>query len=69
MGRIFRRLKQLRPLPFDRSDHADESERSVENPDALAATGGRGGIDPQGGSIHAGGPPGYVKPDDGRPRH
>jgi hypothetical protein len=72
MGRILRRLKQLRFRSFDRSDHAGEWERSVENPDALAATGGSGGQDAQGssiGSIHAGGPPGYVKPDDGRPRH
>jgi len=68
MGRILRTLKTLRFRSFDRGDHADESRRLVENPDALAATGGRG-YDPQGGSIHAGAPPGYVKPDDGRPRH
>lgn len=47
----------LRFPPFDRGDHAYESERSVENPDALAATGGRG-IDAAGGSIHADVPPG-----------
>jgi hypothetical protein len=69
MGRILRRLKQLRFPPFDRGDHAVESERSVENPDALAATGGRG-YDAQGGTLHAGAPPGYVpKADEGRPRH
>ena len=35
MGRILRRLKQLRFPSFDRSDHAGEWERSVENPDGL----------------------------------
>jgi hypothetical protein len=69
MGRILRRLKQLRLRSFDRGDHAVESERSVENTDALAATGGRGSSDPSGGTIHTGAPPNWVKPDDGRPRH
>ncbi len=67
MGRILRRLKQLRPRSFDRGDHAVESERGVENVDALAATGGRVS-DPSATPIH-GAPPGYVKTDDGRPRH
>ena len=67
MGRILRRLKQL-PLPsFDRGDHAVEPERSVENTDALAASGDQGS-DP-GVSIHQGAPPNWIKPDDGRPRH
>jgi hypothetical protein len=67
MGRILRRLKQLRLPSFDRGDHAIDSERSVENTDALAATAGRG----EGSGVvqHAGYPPGYVKSDDGRPRH
>ena len=42
MGRILRRLKKVRLRSLDRGDHAVESEHSVENPDALAATGGRG---------------------------
>ena len=68
MGRILRRLKQLRLSSFDRGDHAVESKRSVENTDALAATGGMG-LDPQSGMGHPGFPPGYVKQDDGRPQH
>ena len=68
MGRILRRLKQLRVPSFDRGDHAINSERSVENTDALAATAGREG-EASGVEQHAGYPPGYVKTDDGRPRH
>jgi hypothetical protein len=41
---------------------------SVENTDALAATAGREG-EASGVVQHAGYPPGYVKTDDGRPRH
>jgi hypothetical protein len=68
VGKILRRLKQLRLSSFNRSNHAVESERSVENTDALAATGGRG-PDPQSGTGHSGFPPGYLKPDEGRPLH
>jgi hypothetical protein len=68
MGRILRRLKQLRLPSFDRGDHAIDSERSVENTDALAATSGRGS-DPGKAAIHQGAPPNWIKPDDGRPRH
>ena len=68
MGRIMRRLKQLRILSLDRSDHGVESERSVENTDALAAAGMRGG-DQNTAAIHSSAPPNYLKPDDGRPRH
>ena len=53
--------------PFDRSDRSVDPERTVENTDALAATGGRG-IDPSGAG-HPSFPPDYVKTDDGRPRH
>jgi hypothetical protein len=68
MGRIFRRLKQLRFPPFDRTDYSVDGERRVENTDALAA--GRGhGLDLSGASPYAGYPPGYVKDDDDRPRH
>lgn len=66
--RIIEKLKRLRFPSFERGDRSVESERSVENPDALAATGGRG-FDSQGATTHAGYPPNYVKPDDGRPRH
>ena len=56
MGRILRRLKQLRLPSFDRGDHAIDSERSVENTDALAATAGREG-EASGVVQHAGYPP------------
>jgi hypothetical protein len=69
MGRILRRLKQLRFPPFDRGDHSADGERRVENPDALAATGGRQS-DLSAITGHSGYPPGYVpKADEGRPRH
>jgi len=68
VGRIFRRLKQLRLQSFYRGDHAVESERSVENTDALAAAHQIQGIDPTGASGHASFPPNYIKTDDGRPR-
>jgi hypothetical protein len=68
MGRIMRRLKQLRVLPLDRSVNGVDSERSVENNDALTAAGMRGG-DESSATIHSSAPPNYVKPDDGRPRH
>jgi hypothetical protein len=64
---LLQRLKTIAFRPFDRSDRSAEPKRTVENPDALAATGGRG-IDPSG-LGHAGFPPDYVKTDDGRPRH
>ena len=68
MGRIIRRLKQLRLRPFDRGDYTVDGERRVENTDALGAA--RGNQSPQGGSIPSGYPPGYVPPaDEGRPRH
>jgi hypothetical protein len=69
VGRIWRRLKRARLLSFERSDSAVESERGVENTDALAASGGRGAMDPSGASHHANFPPNYIKTDDGRPRH
>jgi len=53
---------------LNRGDYAVESGSQVENTDALAATGGRN-VDPQGGTAHPGYPPGYVKTDEGRPRH
>jgi hypothetical protein len=67
--KLMEKLRRLRFLPFDRGDHSVESGRSVENTDALAATGGRTGIDPLGGAGHADFPPDYLKTDDGRPRH
>jgi hypothetical protein len=65
---ILEKLKRAMFRPFDRGDHSVESERGVENPDALAATGGRQS-DPSATTGHSGYPPGYVKQDDGRPRH
>jgi hypothetical protein len=67
VGRILRKLKQVKFRSFYRSDHSAESGQPVENTDALAATGGRQS-DPNVLPQH-GAPPGYVKPDDGRPRH
>jgi hypothetical protein len=70
MGRILRKLEQLRVTSFDLGDRTAASERGVENTDALAAAaGGAGRTDPQSGGGHAGAPPGYVKTDDGRQRH
>jgi hypothetical protein len=64
---LLEKLKRIALRPFDRGDHTLEGERGVENTDALAATGGRQS-DPNVTPIH-GAPPGYVKTDDGRPRH
>jgi len=69
MGRILRRLKQFRFLPFGRSDLGVERGRSVENADSLAARGGREGGPSSAIPTH-GAPPGYVTgADEGRPRH
>jgi len=64
---LLQKLKRISMRPFDRSDRSVDPERTVENTDALAATGGRG-IDPSGAG-HPSFPPDYVKTDDGRPRH
>jgi hypothetical protein len=70
MGRIIRKLKQIRLRPFDRGDRGSDLDPRVENPDALAASGGRGAQDSSGVVGHAGAPPGWVPPaDEGRPRH
>ena len=66
--RLIERFQRFSLRSLYRGDHAVESERSVENTDALAATGGRN-LDPQQAGGHASFPPNYVKPDDGRPRH
>jgi hypothetical protein len=63
------KLRAFRLPAFDRGDHAADSRVHVENPDALAATGGRSASDSSNVTGHAGAPPGYVKQDDGRPRH
>ena len=65
---LLEKLKRIALRPFDRGDHSLEGERGVENTDALAATGGRQGDQSSTMPIH-GAPPGYVKTDDGRPRH
>ena len=66
MAGILERLKRFRIRAFGQSL---EPDREVGNLDATAAAHGAHGPDPQGGSIHAGFPPDYVKTDDGRPRH
>lgn len=62
--RIREKLRRLRSRAFGQSLDA---ERQVENTDALAATPGKEGDHV--GLGHSGYPPGYVKTDDGRPRH
>lgn len=64
---VLDKLKRFRFRAFDRSDQL--GERTVENTDALAAARGVQGLDQMGGSVSVGYPPGYVKEDDGRPRH
>jgi hypothetical protein len=60
MGRILRRLKQLRFASLNRAESATEVERRVENADAWPAAADH----PQ-----AIAPPGYVKEPDEHPRH
>lgn len=68
--RILESLKRFKLRAFDRSDQLDNGDRSVENTDALAATGGHGASDPGTGGSHPGFPPDYVKSyDEDRPRH
>jgi hypothetical protein len=71
MGRILRRIKQLRLGSLNRGDYAVETERSVENADAGAAAASAHRGTSLDGAVIAGAsyPPGYVKTDDGRPRH
>ena len=71
MGRILRRIKQLRLGSLNRGDYTVETKRSVENADAgAAAASAHRGTDLDGAGIAgASYPPGYVKTDDGRPRH
>jgi len=67
--RILDSLKRFKFRAFDRSDYREEGDRTVENTDALAATGGHGNSNPNTAG-HPTFPPDYVKPDDeGRPRH
>jgi hypothetical protein len=69
VGPVLRKLKQLRFPPFDRGDRGIVGQRRVENPDSLAARGGREGGPSNVIPTH-GAPPGYVpKADEGRPRH
>jgi hypothetical protein len=69
MGGIFRRLKRLRLGSLNRGDYAVETERSVENTDALVAGRHIAGTDTSGATGNASFPPNYVRQDDGRPRH
>jgi hypothetical protein len=64
MGRILRRLKRL-----VRSEESLDAGRSGANTDALAAARQHGGLDDSGAMGQSNFPPGYVKTDDGRPRH
>jgi hypothetical protein len=64
MGRILRRLKWL-----VRSEQSLEPGRPGENTDALAAGRQHGGLDVTGAMGQSNFPPGYLKTDDGRPRH
>ncbi len=68
--RILDSLKRFKLRAFDRSDYRAEGGRTVENTDALAATGGHGNSDHGSSAGHPTFPPDYVKSDDeGRPRH
>ena len=64
MGRILRRLKRL-----VRSEESLDPGRPGANTDALAAARQHGGLDDSGAMGQSNYPPGYVKTDDGRPRH
>ncbi len=67
--RLLESLKRFKLRAFDRSDHLEEGDRTVENTEALAATGGHGS-DPGKSAGHPGFPPDYVKSyDEDRPRH
>jgi hypothetical protein len=61
MGRIHRRLKQLRFRSLNRDATATEVERPVENADAWAQAADHPGATTV--------PPGYVKEPDEHPRH
>jgi hypothetical protein len=64
---LLAKLKRFRLRAFG---HSLDPERQVDNTDAFAAvSSGPDRLDPQGGTGHGGAPPGYVKTDDGRPRH
>jgi hypothetical protein len=63
--RILEWLKRIAFRPFDRSEHLDGGERTVENTDAFASTINPNPMAPGPATF----PPDYVKPDDGRPRH
>jgi hypothetical protein len=71
VGRIFRRLTQLRLGSLNRGDYAVETERPVENAEAgaAAASAHRGTDLDSVGIAGASYPPNYVRQDDGRPRH
>lgn len=63
--RILELLKRFRLRAFDRSDYLEEGSRTVESPDAWAATRVAGPV-----VSHPSGPPDYVKTyDEDRPRH
>lgn len=64
MSAILEKLRRFRARVFGQSL---EPAREVENTDALASTTGNQGEHL--GLGHSGYPPGYVKTDDGRPRH
>jgi hypothetical protein len=77
VGRIFRRLTQLRLGSLNRGDYAVEDESSVEKDaaaenaeaGAAAASAHRGTDLDSVGIAGASYPPNYVRQDDGRPRH
>ena len=64
VGRILRRLKRL-----VRSEQSLDPGRPGQNTEALAAARQHGGLDADGTMGQSNFPPGYVKADDGRPRH
>ena len=66
LQRFFERMRGSRLL---REDYTSDSRQSIENTDALSASGMRD-VDPSGSLAGYSFPPKYVPPvDEGRPRH
>jgi hypothetical protein len=67
---ILEKLERFHRRVFDPVGSQGQSKRSGEGADAGAAATAHRGVDPGGASAPvASYPPGYVKQDDGRPRH
>jgi hypothetical protein len=68
-GRLQRFFGRIRGSDLLREDSASDSRQTIENTDAMSASGMRD-VDPSGGLGGNTFPPKYVPPvDEGRPRH